>query len=227
MIIIIVGGVGSGKTTSIAKFIQNRPYKVYTNFELQNYKNYHRLKETDILKEDITETKKDGTPKKTKLNVNWEYWKKQSKQPFDIALDEIQNIAGSRRGMSNRNICINEWTSQIRKILSQNEKNNLYCITQRPLAIDVHIRDLAHVWILCEKKKIPFNIKTTMANKTTKKLPATFIIQRYFKKLEHLQTFQDTNGRQDLSFTKRWFKANDFYRYFNSYEMIDFGGGYL
>jgi len=225
MIIIIVGSVGSGKTTTAAKFIINRPYMTYTNFDVQNYDKFKRLKETDILDETVTETKKDGSPKKTKLGVNWEFWKEASKQPFDIALDEIQNIAGSRRGMSNRNICINEWISQIRKILGQNEKNNLYCITQRPLAIDIHIRELAHMWILCEKKKFPLKIKTTMANKTTKQLPATFIIQRYFKTVEQLRLYQESGI--DRSFTKRWFKANDFYKYFNSYEMIQFGGGYL
>jgi hypothetical protein len=53
MIIIILGGIGSGKTlTAVKEIVDNKQYAL-TNFKLKNVKNYHRLKIADILiKED-------------------------------------------------------------------------------------------------------------------------------------------------------------------------------
>ena len=143
MIIGYVGGIGSGKTISMIEQIAKRqPQRSYTNFKLFNVKAYRQLMLNDI----ITEQDK-------KWSVNYDYWSEQIREheSFCIYLDELHSIANSRTGMSNINRGINMWTAQIRKILQGMETNNLVFTTQRPMSVDVGVRDLVHHWILCEK----------------------------------------------------------------------------
>lgn len=97
------------------------------------------------------------------------------KAPFDIVLDELHNIAGSRNSMSKTNKTMSKWISQIRKILAGNEQNHIYLITQRVGAIDIQFRELAHMWIHCQKIALPKEILSTLHNGKTKSLPVTII----------------------------------------------------
>lgn len=142
MIIIILGGIGSGKTLSAVKeIVDNRQYSL-TNFKLINIKHYHRLKVSDIL---IKEEKK--------YRVNWEFWEniRSSHKNYSIFLDEIHNVIHSRRSMSSMNIQMSKWVSQIRKILADHPTNHLYIISQTIRKIDVDFRELAQIIILCRK----------------------------------------------------------------------------
>ena len=75
MILIYVGGIGSGKTLSMIADIVKREQRAYTNFKLYNLKDYKRLEVRDLVK--IRKSKK-----KEKLNykVNFDYWNKQLKR---------------------------------------------------------------------------------------------------------------------------------------------------
>ena len=143
MIIILLGGIGSGKTLSAVKEIANNKQYAITNFRT-NFKNSHRIKVTDIIKY--------SDDKKT-VNVNWEFWENvKAKHPsYSIFLDEIHNLIHSRKSMSKTNILMSKWVSQIRKILSDHPNNHLYLISQTMRKIDVDFRELASLIITCQK----------------------------------------------------------------------------
>lgn len=190
MIIIIIGGIGSGKTLSVVKEVVDNDNYVLTNFKLKNIKNYHRLKIGDILKKDDK-----------KFSVNWDFWEKlRSKhERYSIFIDEIHNIIHSRRSMSNVNIQMSKWVSQIRKILADHPKNHLYIISQTERKIDVDFRDLAQIVIVCRKYQIGNRV---------------YIKQTWFNGMQDYY-----NGRKKLV-TK--FLGNDYFRYFNTDELVTF-----
>ncbi len=142
MIIIILGGIGSGKTLSAVKEIVDNKQFALTNFKLKNVENYHRLKISDILVKD-----------EKKYRVNWDFWEdiRKKHKNYSIFLDEIHNIIHSRRSMTSVNIQMSKWVSQIRKILADHPTNHLYLISQTARKIDVDFRDLAQIVILCRK----------------------------------------------------------------------------
>lgn len=192
MIIIILGGIGSGKTlTAVKEIVDNKQYAL-TNFKLKNLKNYQRLKIADIL---IKEEKK--------YKVNWEFWEniRSTHKNYSIFLDEIHNIIHSRRSMSPVNIQMSKWVSQIRKILADHPKNHLYIISQTIRKIDVDFRDLAQIIILCRKYELGKRIiiKQTWFNSMAdyeigrKSITTKFYGNRYFDyfKTDELVTFSD------------------------------------
>lgn len=192
MIIIILGGIGSGKTLSAVKDIVDNKQYALTNFKLKNIRNYHRLKISDIL---VKEEKK--------YRVNWEFWEnvRSSHKNYSIFLDEIHNIIHSRRSMSSVNIQMSKWVSQIRKILADHPTNHLYIISQTVRKIDVDFRDLAQIVILCRKYQLGYRtiIRQTWFNGMRdyeigrKKLMTKFYGNKYFKyfKTGELVTFSD------------------------------------
>jgi len=142
MIILILGGVGSGKTLSVVKEIINNNQYALTNFNLQNIDNYHRIKVKDII-----------TKNKKACAVNWKFWEKirNTHKNYSIYLDEVHNIIHSRRSMSKVNIVMSKWVSQIRKILSDSPNNHLYLISQTLRKIDIDFRDLSQLVCRCRK----------------------------------------------------------------------------
>ena len=218
MIIILVGGIGSGKTLSVVKEIVSRKQKTFTNFDLYGMP-YERLKYEHIFKQEV-----DG--KKKIMKLNFDFWKKQTeKGGFDIYLDEFHNIMNSRRAMSKRNVILSDFLSQIRKVLGQSEVNNLYLITQKIKRIDVNSRDLAHWVIECDKHQFNDVLIPTKViedgKEVIKRLPMTVIYKRMFSSPESYNAFNEFGSNTCLSTTR--FIANWYYKYFNSYELIDFG----
>jgi len=217
MIIIITGAIGSGKTLSVVKEIVDRGNKAFTNFELYNTP-YNRLKYTHLF------TKEDEDDKKEKIKLNFQFWKDQ-KGGFDIYLDEFHNVMSSRRSMSKKNVILSDWLSQIRKILGQTEKNNLYLITQKLKRIDVNSRDLAHQCIKCHKQcfenvKIPTEICED-GKMVVKRVPLTIIYKYYFKDSDALSAYENYDINTCQGMTR--FVANPYFKYFNSWELVDFG----
>lgn len=217
MIIIITGGIGSGKTLSLVKEIIDRNQKTFTNFKLYNTE-YYRLKEQNILMKDPDDKKK--------LKVNFDFWKSQKKESgFDIYLDEFHNLMNARRGMSKRNVVLSDWLSQIRKILGDSELHNLYLISQKLRRIDVNSRDLCEKAITCHKVQYPDVLIATeivQNNKIViKNLPLTMIYKYEFKSAESLGNFENYGiGKPKMS----RFVGNWYYKYYDSFELVEFGG---
>jgi len=181
MIICYLGGIGSGKSLSVVRDIIKKNDFVFTNFELKNYTKYHRIEFSDIFK------KKD----KDAYDINWAFWNEQAlaRKDFSICIDEVHNLIHSRRSMSAMNILMSKWVSQIRKILSNNEHNHLYIISQTLRKIDVDFRDLIHAICVCQS----FNVRGKIVIKQTwyegidnylngkHKLRLAFVGNRFFK----------------------------------------------
>ena len=60
MIIIMLGGIGEGKTLAMIKDIVDNDQMVFTNFKLKKIKKYHRIKITDIINKPYTEEQQIG-----------------------------------------------------------------------------------------------------------------------------------------------------------------------
>ena len=224
MIIIICGGIGSGKSLTCVKEIVDRGFKTFVNFELCA-DNIERLRTEHLFNID-TETSPKGKITKT-LTLNYDFWKKLAvnNEKFDIALDEFHNVMNSRRAMSKRNVILSDWLAQIRKILGQSEINNLYIITQKLRRVDVNVRDLAHQCILCQKVTHDIKVPTIVyENKkyVKKNLPYTIIYKHYFKDAESMSMYENFGMMNGHIKTTRFF-ANPYFRYYNSYELVDFG----
>jgi len=211
LIIVITGDIGSGKSLSVVKEIVDRKQNTFTNFKLYN-KKYTRLKwDNIVLQED------------KKFKVNFPYWRKQVKKGgFDIYLDEFHNTMNARRSMSKNNVVLSNWLSQIRKILGDQEKHNLYLITQKLRRIDVNSKDLAQCAIKCEKYMYPNTMPTEIIDKdgklVTKDLPICVIRRYFFNSCQELQNYEDYGFGQPYKVTQ--FVGNWYYRYYNSYELI-------
>lgn len=200
MIIIYLGGIGSGKTISAVRDIYNHPDNFpYTGFALKKMK-HHRLIFDDII---ISDVNKSG--KKVPVDVNWNFWKtaREEHKNFSIYLDEAHNIISSRSSMSRRNKLMSNWISQIRKILYTSPKNHIHIISQTYRRLDINFRELAHVFVECKSMK--------MSN------GAVWVKQEFF------------NGIDDYMMNKRTgrcaFLANPFFRFYNTYEIDDMGSG--
>lgn len=196
IIITIIGGIGSGKTLSVAKIIKDNPdnYPI-TNFNLKGI-DHHRLKYSDLITDD-DETKKQ--------NVNWDFWEniKKKRKNFSIYLDEAHNIIGSRQSMSKSNQLMSRWVSQIRKIMSDSPVNHLYIITQKPRRIDVNFRELTQVVIECIKKEY--------------KGGKILIIQKYYDGFDMYEIRKKS--------ARSFFIGNRYFKYYDTDEMVTFKDG--
>lgn len=236
MIILISGGIGSGKTLSAVKMCleDSKHNLVFTNFKLKKIKNYKRLKWDNMLIDTVD--KKKSTEKKvvTRQEVNWEFWKKQN--ACDIYLDEMHNIVDSRQSQNKKSVLFSHWLSQIRKIWGQSgdqndleflrningndfrkyvdriicKSNNIICITQRVGKIDVRFREMSHVYIQCQKIKIKGEL---------------FIVQNYYFGNDNISAVEMFEAGAKPK--KNIFHAPKYYSYYDSYELISVGGEYL
>ena len=199
MIIIIVGGIGSGKSLSVVKELIERSDKslAYVNFTTKGIKNVVRLTMDMILNYEV-----DKKGKRSPTSINFDYWanlRKENKS-FSIYLDEVHNIIHSRQGMSKQNILLTKWLAQIRKVFGSAEKDHLYLITQRLGRIDVALRELAHYIIECDK---------------VVKGKDVWIIKK---------VYQGVDGyNSGVHMFKSCFKGNPFFNKYDSYEFITLG----
>lgn len=209
-IIIISGGIGSGKTLLAVKQIVTRDKPAFVNFEVSHPK-AQRLKWGDLF---LGEGKE--------RTINWEFWKDaQRKGGFDVYLDEIHNLIPSRKSMSSQSILLNQWLSQVRKLLGSTNENNLYIITQRPDSIDIHFRHLAQLWWQPHKQKFPVQEWTTVIDSQTQKLTA--------RMLPLMRVWHEAYRTQDDMLyginrtVYRPFIANRYYQYYDTHAIVDFG----
>ena len=186
MIIIVVGGIGSGKSVYMVKLVKDKQEKCYGNFTVRKAKHFTRLKIENVMIKD-----------EKKTVVNWEFWKEQLAlhNGFHIFLDELHNLMHSRRSMSRENITLTRWVSQIRKVTGDNEHYDLVVITQEIERVDLAIRDLAQEIILCSKwedhKKLTPTVVYKNKRKTELMLPETWIILTHFKGDRCVKRYQD------------------------------------
>jgi len=186
------------------------------------------LKKDDVLIDVSTD------PKKKDLQVNWDFWEKT--RNVDIFLDELHNLISSRTSMKKENIKYSEWISQIRKIWGgegdQNhlnalrkmpgstfqkyvdkiisKSNNIYLITQRVRKIDINFRELCHIYIQCRKIKVGDKI---------------IIINSYWFGDDNCDAIEYAlSGAKPKRMA---FIGNDYFQYYDSYELISTGGEYL
>lgn len=230
MIIIITGGIGSGKSLTAIKEIVDRKQMTFTNFKLNKIKDCPvssiRLKYEHIFKTDIQYGPRGK--KTVETGVNYAYWQQAKKRynGFDIVLDEFHNVMNARRSMSKRNTALSDWLAQIRKVLGDSEQHNLYLITQKLRRIDVNSRDLAHACIKCEKVVYKNQLVPTPVcyknRLTVRKLPLVVIYKHYFESADALNAYELAGIKHGYKGTTR-FIANNYYKYYNSYEMVDFG----
>jgi len=213
MIIAIIGTVGSGKSLSAVRQILKRDQKTFVNFSIKS-KNTIRLKKEHIITDRIKGYKNTGEPITEKV-INWEFWNDAVKKydGFDIVLDEVHNIIHSRMSMSKNNVLMTIWFSQIRKILGTSEKNHIFLISQKLSRIDVAFRDLLDIVIYCKKEVRGDDV---------------FIHQFTFNSdcvVDDYYFFKNNyNQAKRMRLYKRSvFKANSYFPYYDSYELIQFG----
>lgn len=198
MIVVFLGGIGSGKTLSAIREIRKRKQFVFTNFNIKQIKDYHRIKFTDVI---------IPGEKKSDYDVNWKFWEKQRSKHdyFSIYLDEVHNIIDARASNTVINRLMSKWVSQIRKITSDTTQNNLFLISQKIRRIDVNFRELAHVFVECRK------VQTFDKNDKPVK---TFIVQDYFNGID--------NYEKDRRACRLAFRAEPYYKYYDTTEMVKF-----
>jgi len=199
MIIIIVGGIGSGKSLTMVKELvsNSKETHAFTNFSTKKIKNVERIRMDMILNYEM-----DKKGQQRPVSINYDYWKtlRKENKRFSIYLDEVHNILNSRASMSKNNQLITTWLAQIRKVFGDSEKDHLYLITQKIMRIDVALRDLAHIIIECNK---------FIKNKKV------YIIQDYYNSLEAYFSNHKMGSKA--------FLGNKYFGYYDSYELIDFG----
>ena len=212
---ITCGGIGSGKSLSIVKEIITRNQVCFANFHVC-HKLVKRLKYEHLFKLD---------EKGNIQGVNFEFWQgiKDKYGGFDIYLDEFHNVMNSRRSMSKKNVYLSDWLAQIRKILGDSEKNNLYLISQKLRRIDVNCKDLSHKAITCMKHTFSQKVLTTVyidGKKINKMLPLVMIYKYHFKDADAMAAYEGYGIDTCEGVTR--FIGNKFYRYYDSYEMLEF-----
>lgn len=221
-----MGLPGSGKTLSMVNKIVNSPDKWYHNINGLKWTNAERLKWDMILLE-------SGDKKTREIKPNWDFWQEQKKKgPVNICLDEIGNIYGSRTSMSKRNIVINAWMSQIRKLTSSTGNHHLYLILQRLKSLDVFARNLADEVIQCRLYKAGPEIPTVYRfnGRLHRKLMKQHLIrQRHFISDER-QSAEDkfecymATGEKTWNYTTVISNANILMQYYDSYDIVEFDG---
>jgi len=228
MIILIIGGVGSGKSVYAVKEMKDRGYKTFCNFDCK-LKNAVRLKEEHIIHKVKKGEKRNGDII-YQDEVNYDFWEKmqQKGEPFDIIIDEVHNVLHSRRSMSSWNTNFSKWLAQIRKVLGSSEKNHLYLISQRLNAIDISARELCHQIIALRKvmsNPITKTVVREMGRKKTKMLPSVYILKFYFSGEDAINAYEAfKNGIKSYS-VRSAFVANPYFQYYDSYSMVRFGAG--
>lgn len=200
MIILIYGGFGSGKTISAVRNMVLRQRKCFVNFPVK-LPTAQRLKMADIIK---YEKRSEKTHQVVFTGVNWAFWQnvRNKYSHYGIYLDEVHNIIHSRLAMTKRNIFMTMWMSQIRKILQDDDQNDLVLITQRLGKVDIDFRELAQVIIKCKK------VYTNKGN--------IRIVNEYYDDLSAAE-----NNFKPLK--RVIFDPTPYYKFYNTLSIVNFG----
>ena len=223
MIIIILGGVGSGKSVTSTKFMVSNKSHSYCNYNVKS-KNVTRLKKEFIINKEVKQVLRSGR-EVYEYKINWDFWNKAKAKhkKFNIVLDEVHNLIHSRQSTTKWNTLMSMWISQIRKILGDSEKTHVVLLSQKLGRIDIAFRDLAHKIILCQKYETTKFIKTKVLSNgriQTIKLPVIYIIQYHFIGQNCIQKLELFNlGNKTYDYRTMYF-ANPFFRYYDSYELF-------
>jgi hypothetical protein len=224
MIKIILGGIGSGKTLTAVKKMSETMLPVFTNVQT-TVPNSIRLKWDMIMTDKVT----DVETGKSKKVVNWDFWRRALKKyaNFHIYADEFHNVMSSRSSMNRRTVNIMvPWVSQLRKICGSSEVSDFVAITQELSRVDVALRDLAGEIIYCEKVELTNKIPTRCLQNgrmVVKKLPITYIFNYYFRGTNCVSRYWDFREQRLKTYDYRtYFLANGFFKYYDSYQIVDF-----
>lgn len=225
MIKIIVGGVGSGKSTSVIRELLMSKHHSFINFIVpSNIKNVERMKNKYVFA---------YNEKGKVVNVNWEFWRDKQKEgcDFNIFLDEAHNKFHSRQSMSKPSIMFSKWLSQIRHILGNNEVSDIIIITQDIEGVDIIARRLAQEVIHVSKIIVPKYTLTKCLQSgrySYKKCPRTYIMQRHFftddamKATSKYLVFVQKGIRTYRD--RKYYYANPLFKYNDSYQLIENSG---
>jgi len=243
MIVAYIGGVGSGKSLSMAKELIAR-----CNLKQLSYCNFPITKKgvVSLGAEDILMKVEDG--KKTKFKVNWDFW--EDKTNFNICLDELHNFCHARRPSTN--VPMINFLAQIRKMLGEDEDYNLYWSSQILERVDLALRDLTTEVIYCEcwynmrvggswkwvkkniykrvykKKGYParmVNTKVLEKGKIKLKLlPLTYVIQYHFVGTRCIEKFHSWEFANQKTYSSRdCFIGNNYFQFYDSFKKIRYG----
>lgn len=225
MIKLLLGGVGSGKSVSLARYVYSRQNPVWVNFPILA-KNARRLMLSHIIEKEVLGVRKNGE-EVTKQKVNYSFWRENLGDSCDIVLDEAHNILMSRMSMSKNNVLITQWLAQIRKILGASEHNDIILSSQRLAGLDVIPRELCSEIIAVQKLTLKEMQETRVIKNgraEIKMLPVVVIIQYHFMGDRCLDAYTAWKELGQKSFKYRSsFVANPFFQLYDSYELIDFG----
>lgn len=216
MIYILIGGVGSGKSISMCREISMRKNICFANFRVK-YKNWRFIDEKDMI---VPEHSKTG--KISGYEVNWSFFDdaKAKYGKYDIFLDEMHDIFSSRRSVSNRNIAISRWLSQIRKLLGNTKNNHLYTATQTLKKVDVNIRDLCHFVVEHSGIEIPMS-KLKGKKEYNPKWKTALIIKRTTYGSGKSNDGVDSYLTNSNVIAKDWFIGNQYFNKYDSFEIIN------
>jgi hypothetical protein len=224
MIKILLGGLGSGKSVTAAKWISQTTDPVFTNMHIKN-DNIIRLRYDMIIKTEPVE----GSKVRFHKSVNWDFWNRAREQykNFHIYGDEWQNVASARRSMSGNNLCISQWTSQLRKICGESQRTDFVVASQEISKIDVDTRDLAYLICYCQKYEFPELIPTVclQAGKlAVKPVPKTYILNTFFTGVDCVNNYWDFKEQRAKTYAYRsYYLANPYFRLYDSFQILDFG----
>ena len=146
-IMLYMGYLGSGKTLSAVRNAAFSPMNTYTNIKVKRQITTTLITKHQILKEEVTKEKKDGT-KEYGYSVNFDYWelqKKKHRNGFNIVIDEAHSIIDARTSMSKINRAAKKWASSLRKIIScRDGVGDVTFVSQLPRGVDVWVKELCN-----------------------------------------------------------------------------------
>jgi len=179
MIILFIGGMGSGKTLSMVREAYNyhiQGFKILTNMKLN-------FPHTLISSKDI------------------QNFAKERKNLYDtvILIDELHIFLDSRRSISKKNLVGTYFITQTRK-----QKVKLLGTTQHRHQLDRRVRDNVSIYVDCEKIELPINDKegnkqlliVNHINTRSKYEKINFIGNPYFNKYDTEEIIFD-DGEED------------------------------
>ena len=227
MIRIILGKMGSGKTSSVVReMVLNEDEKpTFSNIVLKSKKiNHVQITKEMIFNKIVIGQTKSGE-NKYKLELNIDYWKQIKKKhgSINIIIDEAHTLYNSRSAMSNKNKLFSEWLALLRRIVNDsNSDGSLTLISQLSRRIDIIGKELATKIEYCKMHYIKTCNKCGLQYKETNE--DNIIVKKcyncnhpHFKKSNFIiekWEFQDTEACDFWLDTKQ--KS-----YFNHYYIVD------
>lgn len=158
MIRLIIGNVGSAKTSSAVRYMKNHPEKRFiTNIQVRG-KGFSHVKHLSpdmiIHKEPVINTNGSQAISRGKpvyeYSLNTEFWKKELKSgkgSLNVILDEAHNILNSRRSLSKINEVMTDFLALLRRVLGSVDADTgeLVLISQLSRRLDIIAKEMANM----------------------------------------------------------------------------------